>query len=414
MEKNNPFESAQTQIDLAVKIAHIESKYLNTIKEPQRIVDVKIPVKMDSGKIRIFHGYRVQHNNARGPFKGGIRFHPQTNMDEVKALATWMTFKCATANIPLGGGKGGIELNPKELSVKELEKLTRGYVKAIFDVVGPQKDVPAPDVYTTPQIMSWYADEYSKLAGEKTPACVTGKPVENGGSLGRDTATARGGQFVLTRFLKISDIKISAEKTVAIQGFGNAGENIAQLLHGAGFKIVAVSDSTGGIYDSIGLDPNEINKLKKKHSGIKSIPGAKIISNSKLLSLDVDILIPAALENVITDKNADDISAKIILELANGPITPGADKILSKKKIVVLPDILANSGGVTVSYFEWFQNIMDEKWSSEEVDSKLKKIMDKAINDIYKESLEYKCSLRQAAYILAIKRVLVAEEKRHK
>lgn len=411
---NNPFLNAQKQIDLAVSIAGIKSKYLGVIKQPERIIDVKIPIKMSSGEIRIFHGYRVQHNNARGPYKGGIRFHPQTNMDEVKALATWMTFKCATVNIPLGGGKGGIELNSKELSIRDLEKITRGYVRAIFDVVGPKKDIPAPDVYTTPQIMSWYADEYSKIIGEKTPACVTGKPIEDGGSLGRGTATARGGQFVLEKFLQISNSKISDEKTVAIQGFGNAGENMAQLLFDAGFKIIAVSDSTGGIFDSIGLDPKNIAKLKKKHGGIKSIPNGKIITNNKLLTLDVDILIPAALENVITEKNADDVQAKIILELANGPITPEADKILAKKKITVVPDILANAGGVTVSYFEWVQNILDQKWSAEEVDKKLKKIMNKAMQDIHNESEVHKCTLRQAAYILAIKRVLSAEEKRHK
>lgn len=411
---NNPFLNAQKQIDMAVSIADIKSKYLDVIKQPTRIVDVKIPVKMSSGEIRIFHGYRVQHNNARGPYKGGIRFHPETNMDEVKALATWMTFKCATVGIPLGGGKGGIELNSKELSTGDLEKITRGYVRAIFDLVGPKKDIPAPDVYTTPQIMSWYADEYSKIVGEKTPACVTGKPIEDGGSLGRDTATARGGQFVLEKLLQISNIEISKEKTVAIQGFGNAGENMAQLLFDAGFKIVAVSDSTGGIFDAIGLDPKNITKLKKKHGGIKSIPDGKIITNNKLLTLDVDILIPAALENVITEKNASAVNAKIILEIANGPVTPKADRILAKKKITLVPDILANAGGVTVSYFEWVQNILDQKWSAEEVDKKLKKIMNKAMQDIYNESKVHKCTLRQAAYILAIKRVLSAEEKRNR
>jgi len=411
---DNPFDSAQTQIDQAVKIAGIKSKFLDVIKQPQRIVDVKVPVVMADGKLRIFHGYRVQHNNARGPYKGGIRFHPQTNMDEVKALATWMTFKCATVGIPFGGGKGGVEVNPKELSPKELERLTRGYVQLIVDVIGPQKDVPAPDVYTTPQIMAWFADEYSKIVKKKTPACVTGKPLNAGGSLGRDTATGRGGQFVLEKLLKISDPNISDEKTVAVQGFGNAGENIAELLFDAGFKIVAVSDSTGGVFVTAGLDPRNIAKLKKKLGGIKSIGEHKKISNDQLLKLDVDILIPAALENVITDANASEIKAKIILEIANGPVTPEADKILSGKKVVVVPDILANAGGVTVSYFEWLQNILEQKWTAMEVDSKLKKIMDKATRDIYQESKLYKCTLRQAAYILAIKRVLKAEEKRNK
>jgi glutamate dehydrogenase/leucine dehydrogenase len=409
---NNPFDSAMIQIDQAINIAGISSKYLNVIKVPQRIIDVAIPIKMSDGKIRIFRGYRVQHNNARGPFKGGIRFHPETNMDEVKALSVWMTFKCATVGIPLGGGKGGIELNPKELSTSELERLTRGYVRAIFDNVGPTKDIPAPDVYTTPQIMAWYADEYSKIAKKKTLSCVTGKPVELGGSLGRGTATARGGQFVLEKFLKLSKINISNDKTVAIQGFGNAGENIAQLLYDGGFRIVGLSDSSGGIFDSEGLDPKKISTLKKKHGGIKSIPDYKKISNGQLLALEVDILIPAALENVITKSNAGDVKTKIILELANGPLTPDADKILAKKKIVVIPDILANAGGVTVSYFEWVQNIKKQKWSENEVDKKLKTIMDKSMSGIYSESLKHSCSLRQAAYILAIKRVLEAEEKR--
>ncbi|MFA5158423.1 MAG: Glu/Leu/Phe/Val dehydrogenase [Patescibacteria group bacterium] len=414
MLNNNPFENAIKQIDDAVKIAGIKSKYIDVIKSPQRIVDVKIPVKMSDGKTRIFHGYRVQHNNARGPFKGGIRFHPDTNMDEVKALSTWMTFKCATVGIPLGGSKGGVEVNPKELSDKEIERLTRGYVRAIYDVVGPTKDVPAPDVYTTPKIMEIYADEYSKIAKKKTPACVTGKPVEASGSLGRDTATARGGQIVLEKYLNVSNLNISNEKTVAIQGFGNAGENMAELLHDAGFKIVAVSDSSGGLFEKEGIDPKKIAKLKKHHGKINAIPEYKKISNEQLLALNVDILIPAALENVLTEKNANQVQAKLILELANGPITPGADKILKGKKIPVIPDILANAGGVTVSYFEWVQNLKKQKWSKEEVDKKLKKIMEKSVTDIFNESTKINCTLRQAAYILAIKRVLEAEEKRNK
>lgn len=411
---DNPFKNAQAQIDLAVKIADIKSRFLDVIKEPERIVDIKIPVVMVDGKLRIFRGYRVQHNNARGPYKGGIRFHPEINMEEVKALATWMTFKCATVGIPFGGGKGGVEVNPKELSGKELERLTRGYVQKIADVVGPQKDVPAPDVYTTPQIMAWYADEYSKIVKKKSPASVTGKPLNAGGSLGRDTATGRGGQLVLQKFLQISNLHISGDMTVAVQGFGNAGENIAKLLYRGGFKIIAVSDSSGAVLDKSGLNPANIAKLKKKFGRIKSIPAAKIISNEQLLALDVDILIPAALENVITEKNVSKIAAKIILEVANGPVTPEADKILSRNKITVIPDILANAGGVTVSYFEWLQNIKGQKWTAVEVDSKLKKIMYKAVHDIYQESKLHKCTLRQAAYILAIKRILKAEEKRNK
>lgn len=413
-QTDNPFKNTIEQINAAAKIGKFDSQLIEILKVPERILQVEIPLKMDNGKIQIFHGYRVQHNNARGPYKGGIRFHPGTNMDEVKALATWMSIKCATVNIPFGGGKGGIKVDSKKLSAMELERLTRCYVRKIFDFVGPEKDIPAPDVYTTPQIMAWYADEYSRLAKKKTPACVTGKPVENGGSFGRDTATARGGQFVLEKFLKISKTKISNEKTVAIQGFGNAGENITRLLSAAGFKIVAVSDSTGGIFNTDGLDPKVIAKLKKKYGGIKSIPKDKKISNEQLMVLDVDILIPAALENVITGKNAGKIKAKIVLEVANGPVTPEADKILAKKKIIIIPDILANAGGVTVSYFEWFQNMKKQKWTKEQVDQKLKTKMDDAMLAVYLAAKKYNCPLRQAAYILAIKRIIIAEEKRHR
>ncbi|TSC94824.1 MAG: glutamate dehydrogenase [Candidatus Berkelbacteria bacterium Athens1014_28] len=411
---NNPFQNVQKQIDQAIKIGNIKNKYLKLLRKPQKIIEINIPVIMSSGEIKLFPGYRVQHNNARGPFKGGFRFHPQTDMDEVKALASWMTFKCAIVGIPFGGGKGGIEVNTKELSEKETERLTRGYVKAIFDNVGPQKDIPAPDMYTTSKIMRWYADEYSHLAKKKTPACVTGKPIEAGGMPGRETATGRGARFVLEKFLQESAAKISDEKTVAIQGFGNVGENAVKELFDAGFKIVAISDSSGVIFDSMGLDPNRIAKLKKQHGGIKSIPNLKKISNNQLLALDVDVLIPAALENAITEKNAKDIKAKIVMELANGPTTHEADKILARKKIAVIPDILANAGGVTVSYFEWIQNLKKNKWTEEKVDKKLGKIMNGATSDVYSESKKNSCTLRQAAYILAIKRVLEAEEKRNK
>jgi len=411
---NNPFEDAKLQIDLAAKIGGADRYYLEILKTPRRIIETAIPIKTRSGKIQIFRGYRVQHNNARGPYKGGIRFHPNVNLDEVKALATWMTIKCAVVDVPFGGAKGGIEINPKEFSDNELEKLTRGYVRAIFENVGPEKDVPAPDVYTTPQIMAWYADEFSKIAGRKTPACVTGKPLKAGGSLGRNTATARGGQFVLEKFLSISKIKISDKKTVAIQGFGNAGENIARLLSSAGYKIIAVSDSTGGTFDRGGLNPEKISELKKQYIGIRNIPNQKLISNNQLLKLDVDILIPAALENVISKKNAGEIRSKIILEIANGPITPQGDEILKKKKITVIPDILSNAGGVTVSYFEWDQNRKNQKWNAEKVDKKLKTIMEKSIVDVLQESKKHRCTLRQAAYILAIKRIIETMKAKNK
>ena len=403
---DNPFLNAQQDIDAAAKIGRFDQELIKVLKVPERILQVAIPIKMDNGNLKIFHGYRVQHSSARGPYKGGIRFHPQTNMDEVKALATWMSLKCAVIDIPFGGGKGGIEVNPKELSEKETECLTRGYVKKIFDFVGPEKDIPAPDVYTTPQIMTWYADEYSKLAKKKTPACVTGKPIDAGGSLGRDTATARGGQFVLEKFLQISKTRILTIKTVAVQGFGNAGANIAKLLHSAGYKVVAISDSSGGTINKNGLNPSELLQLKKKYKEISNIKNIQRISNEKLLKLSVDVLIPAALEDVISEKNADKIKAKIILELANGPVTPEADKILAGKKIIVIPDILASAGGVTVSYFEWFQNMKKQKWTKKQIDKKLMTKMDAAIIAVYSASKKFKCSLRQAAYILAIKKII--------
>ncbi len=403
---DNPFLNAQQDIDAAAKIGRFDQELIKVLKVPERILQVAIPIKMDNGNLKIFHGYRVQHSSARGPYKGGIRFHPQTNMDEVKALATWMSLKCAVIDIPFGGGKGGIEVNPKELSEKETECLTRGYVKKIFDFVGPEKDIPAPDVYTTPQIMAWYADEYSKLAKKKTPACVTGKPIDAGGSLGRDTATARGGQFVLEKFLQISKTRILTIKTVAVQGFGNAGANIAKLLHSAGYKVVAISDSSGGTINKNGLNPSELLQLKKKYKEISNIKNIQRISNEKLLKLSVDVLIPAALEDVISEKNADKIKAKIILELANGPVTPEADKILAGKKIIVIPDILASAGGVTVSYFEWFQNMKKQKWTKKQIDKKLMTKMDAAIIAVYSASKKFKCSLRQAAYILAIKKII--------
>jgi len=399
----NPFDNAKKQIEKAAKVGKFNPEMIEILKRPERVIEVEIPIKLDNSKIKIFHGFRVQHNSARGPYKGGLRFHPETNLDEVKALATWMTIKCAVVNIPYGGGKGGIEVDIKSLSTGELEKLTKAFVQKIYHFIGPKIDIPAPDVNTNSQIMDWFADEYSKLTGDKTPAVVTGKSLKKGGSLGRDTATARGGQIVLNEFEKLSKTKI---KTAVIQGFGNAGKNFAQLLYNQGVKIVAISDSTGGIFDSKGLIPNKIAKLKEKYSGIANIPKAKIITNSKLLVQNVDLLVPAALENVITANNANKIKAKIIIELANGPTTPEADKILNKNKILVIPDILANAGGVTVSYFEWKQNLSNDYWDKEKIDKNLIKIMSKTSQEIYAVSKNEKVSLRLAAYILAIKRII--------
>lgn len=398
----NPFTSAKQVIDEAVKIGDLNKELAEYIKEPEKIVEVNIPVRMDNGKLKTFKGFRVQHNNFRGPYKGGLRFHPETNLDEVKALATWMSIKCAVVDIPYGGGKGGIEVDVKELSEKELEKLTRSFVKQVYNFVGPKIDIPAPDVNTNPKIIDWFYDEYSKIAGKKTPAVVTGKSIKNGGSLGRDTATARGAQIVLNQLIK--KYKFSIE-TVVIQGFGNAGENIAKLLYKQGLKIIAISDSSGAIYDPSGIDPNKISELKKKFGRIANIPNVKIISNEKMIQLDVDLLALAALENVITEKNAKQINCKVILELANGPTTPEADKIIGKK-IKILPDILTNAGGVTVSYFEWLQNLKQNSWSADKVDKKLIKIMSQASDEIFALSEKKKITFRQAAYVIAVGKII--------
>lgn len=398
----NPFISAQQVIDQAVKIGDLNKELAEYIKEPEKIVEVNVPVRMDSGKLKIFKGFRVQHNNFRGPYKGGLRFHPETNLDEVKALATWMSIKCAIVDIPYGGGKGGIEVDVKELSEKELEKLTRSFVKQVYNFVGPKIDIPAPDVNTNPKIIDWFYDEYSKIVGKKTPAVVTGKSIKNGGSLGRDTATARGAQIVLNQLIKKYKFPI---ETVAIQGFGNAGENIAKLLYKQGLKIIAISDSSGAIYDPSGIDPKKISELKKKFGRIANIPNAKIISNEKMIQLDADLLALAALENVITEKNAKQINCKVILELANGPTTPEADKIIGKK-IKILPDILTNAGGVTVSYFEWLQNLKQNSWSADKVDKKLIKIMSQASDEIFALSEKKKITFRQAAYVIAIGKII--------
>ena len=398
----NPFTSAKQVIDEAVKIGDLNKELAEYIKEPEKIVEVNIPVRMDNGKLKTFKGFRVQHNNFRGPYKGGLRFHPETNLDEVKALATWMSIKCAVVDIPYGGGKGGIEVDVKKLSEKEIEKLTRSFVRQVNNFVGPKIDIPAPDVNTNPKIIDWFYDEYSKIVGKKTPAVVTGKSIKNGGSLGRDTATARGAQIVLNQLIKKYKFPI---ETVAIQGFGNAGENIAKLLYKQGLKIIAISDSSGAIYDPSGIDPNKISELKKKFGRIANIPNAKIISNEKMIQLDVDLLALAALENVITEKNAKQINCKVILELANGPTTPEADKIIGKK-IKILPDILTNAGGVTVSYFEWLQNLKQNSWSADKVDKKLIKIMSQASDEIFALSEKKKITFRQAAYVIAVGKII--------
>ncbi|MFA6587931.1 MAG: Glu/Leu/Phe/Val dehydrogenase [Patescibacteria group bacterium] len=418
----NPFLGAMTQLERASKIIDLEPHVLDILKRPVRILETGIPVKMDDGSTKIFQAYRVQYNDARGPFKGGIRFHPNTDLDEVKALAFWMTIKCAVVNIPFGGGKGGITVEPKTLSQRELQNLSRGWVRAFAKYLGPRKDVPAPDVYTNPMIMGWMADEFGQVSGEWQPGAFTGKPLSLGGSEGRTEATGQGGFLAVEALVK----KLGLEKnktTVAVQGFGNVGFYIAKKLHDAGYNIVALSDSKGGIQDkrNHGMDPENIMKSKKERGMIDGCYCAgtvcdcenyQKISNEELLEMEVDILIPAALENVITKENAGKIKAKAIVEMANGPTTPEADEILNQKNIPVVPDVLANAGGVTVSYFEWVQNNLGEAWTEETVLNKLKPIMEKSFDEVWDMSVEKKISLRTAAFVIALRRVAEAIKAR--
>ncbi|MEK7624720.1 MAG: Glu/Leu/Phe/Val dehydrogenase [Patescibacteria group bacterium] len=397
------FENAMEQLHKAGKLLKLNPNILCQLESPQRLLKVSIPVKMDNGKVRVFTGFRSQYNDARGPFKGGIRYHPDVNEDEVKALSFWMAIKCATVGIPLGGGKGGIIVNPKELSTGELERLSRGYIDQIYKYLGATQDVPAPDVYTTPQIMSWMLDEFEKLVGHNEPGVITGKPLSLGGSAGRGIATAQGGVYVLEKTLQKMGKNIRGTK-VAIQGFGNAGATMAKLLHQLGMKIVAISDSKTGIYNARGINPLQAEERKNKY-GTLPMKGNKKITNAELLELNVDVLVPAALENQITAENAAKINAKIIIELANGPTTPEADLILFKKGIVLVPDVLANAGGVTVSYFEQVQNAANYYWTEREALEKLKLIMDSAFESVWETKVKFKTDLRTAAFVLAIKRI---------
>jgi len=383
---------------------------VDVLKHPDKVIEVSIPVRMDDGSLKIFTGYRAQHSNILGPYKGGTRYHPQVDIEEIKSLSFWMTIKCAVVNIPFGGGKGGIIVNPKELSKNELEKLTRAYTQAISDMIGPYRDIPAPDVYTNAQIMAWIMDEYSRISGKNEPGVVTGKPIEIGGSLGRDTATAQGGFYVLKNLL--AKVDLNGERKIAIQGFGNAGVNFAQIADSGGFKIIAVSDSKGAILNPDGLDIEAVIKHKKGTSSVINCNNSKNISNDELLKLDIDVLVPAALENVITNENVNEIKAKIILELANGPITAEASEILAKNNRLVIPDILANAGGVVVSYFEWTQNIRRYYWDLDKVQTRLKKTMNKATELIWGYKEKYNIDMRTAAYVVAVIRLCAASKLR--
>ncbi|MDG7044401.1 MAG: Glu/Leu/Phe/Val dehydrogenase [Nitrososphaerota archaeon] len=403
--QEDPWEVALTQLKKGIDALGVSNEIYEMLSVPNREVHVELPVKMDNGKIKVFHGYRVQHNNARGPYKGGIRFHPQVSINEVKALSMWMTWKTAVLDLPYGGAKGGIVCDPKSMSNAEIESLTRRYAYAISDIIGPYKDIPAPDVYTGPKNMAWIMDVYSILNGHPEPAVITGKPLEIGGSLGRSDSTSRGVAIVAAEAAKKLNIKLK-DARVAIQGFGNVGSNAALILRKEyGMKIVGVSDSKGGIYSREGLDVDRVMKEKERSGTVTSLAGAEKISNDDILTADADVLVPAALEGVITERNAEKVRAKIISEGANGPTTPEADKILHERGVLLVPDILANAGGVTVSYFEWVQGLQRLQWTEEEVNSRLAEKMVKSFNDVYEMHQSHKVDMRTAADMLAIKRV---------
>jgi glutamate dehydrogenase (NAD(P)+) len=408
----NPFETARQQIDIVADLIGLDSGTRDGLKYPKRELTVNFPVRMDDGSYRIFTGHRVQYNMARGPTKGGIRYHPQVSLDEVRALAAWMTWKCAVVNIPYGGAKGGVICDPKKLSMGELERLTRRYASEIAPIIGPEMDIPAPDVYTDSQTMAWIMDTYSMQKGYSVPGVVTGKPISLGGSEGRGEATGRGCAYVIREAAKDINLKVKGA-SVAVQGFGNAGSVAASLLYDEqGAKIVAASDSKGGVYKADGFNPHALEAHKKKTGSVVGFPGTKALSNEELLQTKADILIPAALENQITAKNADKIQAKIVAEAANGPTVPKADTVLFEKGITVLPDVLANAGGVTVSYFEWAQDIQGYFWALDEVNQRLERVMVKSYADVHQVATERKVHNRTAAYVLAIQRVVDATKIR--
>lgn len=409
MSEMNPFKIAQTQLDEAAAKLGLDAATHELLRWPMREYRFTIPLRMDNGETRIFHGYRVQYNNARGPNKGGIRWHPDETIDTVRALAAWMTWKTAVVDIPLGGGKGGITCNPRELSDGEKERLARGYIRAVGRELGVHRDVPAPDVYTTPQIMAWMMDEYETIMGHSHPGVITGKPIPLGGSQGRGDATARGGLYVVREALRVRNID-PKKTTYAIQGFGNAGQ-FAATLHPeilGGGRLIAISDSRGGVFNSDGLDPKAAVKHKIETGSVIGLPGTKPITNEALLELEVDVLYPSALEGVITGQNAGKVRAKVLCELANGPTTPDADKILHDRGVFVLPDFMANAGGVTVSYFEQVQNTYNYYWSLADVHSQLDRRMTDAFKAVYDMHRANNVHMRLAAYMVAVSRVAEA------
>ena len=410
-ENKNICYNCKTHLEKIAKEIKLSEPEFNLLKRPKRVFTFNIPLKMDSGKTRFFNGYRVQYNDALGPTKGGIRFHPNVDLEEVNTLAFLMVLKCAVAGLPFGGAKGGIEIDPKTLSKPELERLSRGYIREIHNFIGPQIDIPAPDLNTDEQIMAWMTKEYSKIKGKFIPGVITGKPIELGGSEGRTIATGLGGAFILRRLVKMKKWE-PKETRIVIQGFGNVGANIAKILYDWGYKIIAVSDVREGIYDERGLNIKEILSKQVEPRFLPEMENIKKITNKELLELDCDVLIPAAVSHQITKENANEIKAKIILEMANAPTTPEADEILFKRGIKVIPDLVANAGGVIVSYFEWVQNSTNEHWSEEEVFEKLEKKIIKAFDSLYSTCQTEKCDLRVAAHILAIRKILKAEKLR--
>ncbi len=405
--KPNPLDAGLNQLAMAAEHLNLDSGIHEVLKHPKRALSVSLPVKLDGGKMKVFLGCRVQHNDARGPFKGGIRYHPDVTLDEITALAMLMTWKCAVVDIPYGGAKGGVCCNPKEMSSNELERLTRRYTTMILELIGPYRDVPAPDVYTDEQTMAWIMDTYSLFKGYSVPESVTGKPIILGGFKQREEATSLGVAFCIREALEHLKMKVKDSKVV-VQGFGSVGWNLARILHEQGYRVIAVSDSKGGIYNPEGVNPLMVFEHKRKTGSVRGYPDTKQVTNEELLELPCDVLAPAALESQITKENADKISAKILAEGANGPTTPEADKILKEKEVFIIPDILANSGGVTSSYFEWAQNLMRERWSEQDANSKLEAMIIRAFDDVYDISKKNETDMRTAALILGVGRVAEA------
>jgi glutamate dehydrogenase/leucine dehydrogenase len=410
VENLNAYQIALEQFNRAADKLKLDRDLAEILKHPKRQLTVSIPIRMDDGRVRVFEGFRVQHNLARGPAKGGIRYHPNVTLDEVKALAMWMTWKCATVNIPYGGAKGGIICDPKKMSAAEKERLTRRYTHEILPIIGPERDIPAPDVYTDAQTMAWIMDTYSTTLGYSSLGVVTGKPVELGGTKGRHEATGRGVMYTTEEACRFLNVPLKQAR-VAVQGFGNVGYIAAQMLFDKGARIIAVSDSQGGIFNPEGIDPYQALKYKRDGS-VVGMPGTIPISSAAILELDCDILIPAALENQITQENAPRVRAKIVAEGANGPVTPGADRILFEKKVFLIPDVLCNAGGVTVSYFEWVQDLQGFFWDEAQVNQQLERIMKRAFQEVNEIAVQEKVDRRTSAYMLAVKRVAEATRVR--